>query len=124
VSPGELVGPAVDMAVSLVAGQETERTGAFPDDLLEVRAAASARSRWRRLALRLGPAARWRRWFCSHRPPECRTPYGASIDWMREASSLILNGFASVWTFPYASSFGAVEAFTNALTTSTLGSLP
>jgi len=96
VATGELVGPPVDVAVRLEAGQQAERAGALLDDLLEVWAAAPARARRRGLALRLWPAARRRRWFCSHRPTEFRTPYGASIDWIREASSLILNGLASV----------------------------
>src|SRR5579862_1186234 len=66
---GELVGLPIDVAVRLVPGQHAERAGALLEDLLEVRAAASSRSRWRRLALRLWPATRRRRWFCSHRPP-------------------------------------------------------
>ena len=121
---GELVGLPVDVAVGLVAGQQTERTGALLEDLLEVRAAAATRSRLAptgaaALAGRVAAAV-----VLLASPPECRTPYGASIDWMRDASSLILKGLASVCTLPYASSFGAVEAFTSALTTSTLGSLP
>lgn len=36
---GELVGLPVDVAIGLVAGQQTERTGAFAEDLLKVRAA-------------------------------------------------------------------------------------
>src|SRR5439155_26865511 len=70
-TPREPMRAMVDVAIRLVAGEQTEWAGALLEDLFEIRTATVSRRRAHGGPGRVRTATRWRRRFSSHRTSEC-----------------------------------------------------